>query len=150
MSSSTAPSGPTDTSKKTAVSDASATCEQTASPTRSGLASWVCVCPTSLNAAPSLPIHAVTVEPRRTSFSLNFPGPSNGRSNVFVTSPLALRHWTAGMPSPWTTTSTYGESESRVWRSMIPALRCAAPSPRNCTVAVTATSPDISFQTNWN
>jgi hypothetical protein len=47
-----------------------------------------------------LPIHAVTVEPRRTSFSLSFPGPSNGRSNVFVMSILPGPDRGAGAGDP--------------------------------------------------
>jgi len=70
----------TETSENTAVSDAFASCEQTASPTKTGFPNCTCVWPSSRKAAPSLPIHTATALPWRTSFSLNFPGPSNGKS----------------------------------------------------------------------
>ena len=82
----------TETSEKTTVSEAFASCEQTARPTRIGFWSETSVRATSFNGAPSFPIDTVRPTPLRTSLSLNFPGPSKGRSNAFVFSPFLLRH----------------------------------------------------------
>ncbi len=55
----------TETSEKITVSDASALCEQTASPTKIGSANWIWVCPSSFSSAPSFAIDTVTDEPWR-------------------------------------------------------------------------------------
>src|ERR1700722_3712231 len=89
------PGGPNfspDPTENPTVSDASALCEQTTSPTNIGFRSVTSVRATCFNSAPSLESDTAIPTPVRTTFSLYFPGPSNGRSKALVFSPLLLRH----------------------------------------------------------
>src|SRR4051794_22846051 len=86
----------TETFEKMTVVAASALCEQTPRPTNTGFRNETSVWAISFNSAPSLAVYMNTLTPLRTSLILNVPGPSNGGSNVLVSSPCLLRHWRPG------------------------------------------------------
>ena len=137
------------TLSNSAVTTSSASCEQTNRPTYTSSPRSSSTSRGLANGSPSQATRIVYLFPLRSSWRMF--APAIGAMICVVSSPAARRTCSDVRPSPCRATSTYGESGSRLLRTITPILRWAiVPSPTNFARARIRKSPFIRFQAKWN